>query len=257
MRHEFSIDQYQKSTGCSDKSVRYLLTHDTWQKECIGKTSEEVRYGISPIWTIEVPETPTDVCELIIKNGGCSNLPTVWCFNCPLSDYSCIDDVKSAKKWIKRHSYVEEARRWVAENNIKKGDKVRVSKNWGWGEKGSRLSCCDGLLGAYGKFLELAVSGSIIMQTDNGLTYHVPYFALEVIEPYKQYETFEKWMVGTELKYEGDIVRIVGTPVMSEISPFISILLRGYYCFTITLEQAFKECTRIDGTPFGVETWEE
>ena len=50
---------------------------------------------------------------------------------------------------------------------------------------------------------------------------------------YKPYPSFEKWMVGRKLKYKGGVVTIVGTPILSYPSYFITVVTRGHYTMNL------------------------
>lgn len=254
MRYEFNIYKYREVIGLSDEEFALLLSKNTWEKACMGKTQEEMpHYIINKQWTIEVPETPKEVCELIIKNGGCSQLPTVDCINCPLNtpDYDCVYDVTSAKKWIKRHSclsYLEEARKWVAENNIKKGDKVKVSKSWEEGEGGCKLIPFIFLVGATGEFDSVDSDGDVKIVVDDYTVVYAPYFSLKIVKeptyrPFKSADEFEpyrdKWVI-----IKGGHAKI------------ITYDKYGCACSTgamVSYKTAFEQSTFEDGTPFGVK----
>ena len=119
-------------------------------------------------------------------------------------------------------TYAERQARWVKENDVKEGTKVRVTRTFTEDEDGS--SCCahndlvgkTGVVGKYG-----ITSHNLVVDMSDGSMRVVPYFALEVIkEPtYRPYSNDElNDLVGEVLtnKQSGRRKVVTGKPRASE-----------------------------------------
>ena len=132
--------------------------------------------------------------------------------------------------------------KWVEENNLKVGDKVRIIRRWEDGERGYVQGQKEGFLGAT---LSVSAIRDLYIETDFCL---LRYFAIEKVkEEYRPFanakefaEHRERWFVS---KTDSDVFRV-------ELYNNSGITEnRGYWSY----DELFKDCTLEDGTPAGVK----
>ena len=69
---------------------------------------------------------------------------------------------------------------------------------------------------------------------------------------YRPFKNFSDWMVGEKLKCCGKVITIVGNPLY-RAEGYTTVRTQQNHCFNITLEELFKNCPCLDGTPFGTK----
>ena len=86
------------------------------------------------------------------------------------------------------NSYNEKQKKWVEENNLKVGDKIKIMKSWGHGEEGFFYCTSHNKVGK-----EFVVNYILDDSIDTGY-FRVPYFAIEKVpEEYRKFANAEEF----------------------------------------------------------------
>ena len=174
-----------------------------------------------------------------------------------MSRFSCIIREKEM-------SYVERQAKWIADNRIKRGDKVRIvreadSREDGW--ESNWIPYMDEAVGKVGTVSSISSNfreSGIEVSVPDVWPSRYPYFVLEKVEEEHVPYDFEDpdcraLLVGKVVRYKSGGA---GGPVM--ITGFERLEGRGWIAHlgdrnVTDAEELLNHCEHIDGTPCGVE----